>query len=93
VVINYFVYFTSSGDDYKTHTKCISEIERYSAKGWVPPANHNKGEKKQNEWMDIVQATLDKHANSISPSCRNLLHTISKHDNVPRKKPKFIVST
>jgi len=83
------IYFR--GDDYKLHTKCVSEIERYSAKGWQPPANHNKGEKKQQAWLEVVQATLDKAGNTLKPTTRNLLNTLTKHDNVPRKRPKFLV--
>ena len=30
------------GDSYKTHTSCISEAEKYSAKGWQPKPNANK---------------------------------------------------
>ncbi len=31
-----------AGDDYKIHTKCITEEEKYSAKGWQPRASANK---------------------------------------------------
>ena len=30
------------GDSYQSHTKCITENEKYSAKGWQPKASANK---------------------------------------------------
>ncbi len=30
------------GDEYAGHTKCITEAEKYSAKGWQPKSSANK---------------------------------------------------
>merc|ERR1712071_502859 len=43
------------GEDYKGHVKCISEEEKYSAKGWSAKPNQNKNERKQTEWVAMVQ--------------------------------------
>jgi hypothetical protein len=46
VFLNFFVndlYFKDfPGDSYQQHNKCVSEEERYSAKGWQPKPNANK---------------------------------------------------
>lgn len=38
---------------YSTHNQCITEAERYSGKDYVPKANQNKGQKKQEAWVNI----------------------------------------
>ncbi|XP_045780445.1 cell growth-regulating nucleolar protein [Maniola jurtina] len=75
------------GKDYEAHTKCVTEEERYSAKGFA--AKEKKGEKKQNVWVDMIQSVLDEQKDASSNVLR-ILETISKHNNTPRKKPKFI---
>jgi len=78
------------GDEYKAHTKCITELEKYSEVGFRNAPNHNKGEKKQESWVEIVRATLDGKGPTLNPASRSLLHSLAKHDNVPRKKAKFL---
>lgn len=39
------------GNDYEQHTKCISEDQKYSGKGYVPKVN--KGEAKQDRWIEV----------------------------------------
>lgn len=75
------------GSAYEEHTKCITEEERYSAKGFV--AKEKKGEKKQNTWVDLVQSVLDEQKDAPRNVLR-IIENISKHQNTPRKKPKFI---
>jgi len=77
------------GDEYVAHTKCISESERYGGKDYVQKPSANKGEKKQQAWIDVVQNTLTNSKTLTVPE-RNLLNSISKHDNIPRKKAKFL---
>ncbi|XP_046973092.1 cell growth-regulating nucleolar protein isoform X1 [Vanessa cardui] len=75
------------GSDYEAHTKCITEEERYSGKGFTP--KEKKGEKKQNAWVEMLQSVLDEQKNA-SGNVLRIIETISKHNNTPRKKPKFI---
>lgn len=78
------------GDSYMQHTKCITEDEKYSAKGWQPKASANKGEKKQLEWIANLQALMSEKSDAnLSPDVRQLLDTIVQHENIPRKKAKF----
>jgi len=42
-----------SGNEYESHTKCISEEEKYSGKNYKPKPNANKGEIKQELWTQV----------------------------------------
>merc|ERR1719376_337805 len=72
---------------------CMSEEQRYSKEGragWDPAVGQgNKGEKRQNAWManlrKILQGTSD-----LDGDVRSILDTIQEHENIPRKKPKFV---
>ncbi|XP_037034665.1 cell growth-regulating nucleolar protein [Bradysia coprophila] len=76
------------GDEFKEHTKCITEEEKYSAKGFVAKPNKNKGEKKQESWTETLQSLLTKPG--VDPQVRYIVEKIAAQTNVPRKKPKFI---
>jgi len=43
-----------SGNEYEAHIKCISEEEKYSGKNYKPKPNANKGEIKQESWMQVI---------------------------------------
>nr|XP_021195912.2 cell growth-regulating nucleolar protein [Helicoverpa armigera] len=75
------------GQDYESHIKCITEEERYSGKGFV--SKEKKGEKKQNAWVEMLQSVLDEQK-SAPRNVLRIIETISKHNNTPRKKPKFV---
>ncbi|KAG8453500.1 hypothetical protein GDO86_000213 [Hymenochirus boettgeri] len=74
------------GDDYKNHLKCISEDQKYGGKAFE--AKTNKGDEKQQQWLQRIQEVMKKP--SISPNIRNILNQINSYDNVPRKKAKFL---
>ncbi|CAH0401631.1 unnamed protein product [Chilo suppressalis] len=74
------------GQDYESHIKCITEEERYSGKGFT--AKEKKGEKKQTAWVEMLQSVLDEQRNAPA-NVLKIVETISKHNNTPRKKPKF----
>lgn len=73
--------------EYVAHTKCITEAEKYSGKDYVPKPSQNKGQRKQEAWIDIIQSVLDRP--DISQSVRSTLNMLTRHENVPRKRPKF----
>ena len=76
------------GEDYKQHNKCITEEAKYAAKGWEPKASANKGERKQEAWIETInRAVAD--ATDMAPGVRDLLGTLTQHSNIPRKKKKF----
>ncbi|XP_025752554.1 cell growth-regulating nucleolar protein isoform X2 [Manacus vitellinus] len=73
------------GDDYKEHVKCISEDQKYGGKGFE--AKTNKGDAKQQEWIQKIHEVMKKP--NISPKVRNILEQMRAFDNIPRKKVKF----
>nr|XP_023962634.1 cell growth-regulating nucleolar protein isoform X2 [Chrysemys picta bellii] len=73
------------GDDYKSHVKCISEDQKYGGKGYE--AKTNKGDVKQQEWIQKIHEIIKKP--NISPKVRNILEQMHTYDNIPRKKVKF----
>ncbi|CAH0547262.1 unnamed protein product [Brassicogethes aeneus] len=77
------------GEEYVAHTKCITEEERYAAKGSLPNGVIKKGEVKQESWVDMIKSIIDTEPN-LPPPHKNLLNTISSYNNIPRKKQKFI---
>eukprot|EP00092_Neocalanus_flemingeri_P032156 GFUD01034948.1.p1 GENE.GFUD01034948.1~~GFUD01034948.1.p1 ORF type:complete len:482 (+),score=205.87 GFUD01034948.1:70-1446(+) len=81
------------GDEYKTHMSCMSEEQRYSKEGrsgWDPEKGQgNKGEKRQNIWTANLRAILAETEN-IDSDVRNIVNTILDHENIPRKKAKFV---
>ncbi|CAH1785076.1 unnamed protein product [Owenia fusiformis] len=73
------------GDEYKQHTKCISEEEKYSGKGFQAKAN--KGEVKQDKWLSQVERAITKAHDK--PHLKSLLQKMLDYPNIPRKKAKF----
>ncbi|XP_029287534.1 cell growth-regulating nucleolar protein [Cottoperca gobio] len=73
------------GDDYKNHIKCISEDQKYGGKGYEAKAN--KGDVKQQQWIQRINDAMNKPG--VSAKLKNVLQQVSSYDNVPRKKAKF----
>ncbi|KAM9361688.1 cell growth-regulating nucleolar protein [Symphorus nematophorus] len=73
------------GDDYKNHNKCISEDQKYGGKGYEAKAN--KGDVKQQQWLQRVHEAMNKPG--VSAKLKGVLQQVSAYDNVPRKKAKF----
>lgn len=77
------------GESVNAHTQCVTELERYSGKDYVAKANQNKGQRKQEAWVDLVRSITEKKKN-LSGGVAKILETISSYDNIPRKKAKFL---
>jgi cell growth-regulating nucleolar protein len=75
-----FLTFSPFTDDYRAHTSCISEAERYEGK-LAKPKKRNP----QQEWMDIVASCVA----TAPPHLRNFLTDMSSLDNIPRKEKQF----
>ncbi|XP_043978737.1 cell growth-regulating nucleolar protein [Gambusia affinis] len=73
------------GEDYKNHTKCISEDQKYGGKGYEAKAN--KGDVKQKQWLQRISEAMNKPG--VSAKLRDVLYQVSGYENVPRKKAKF----
>merc|ERR1719348_2420908 len=72
---------------------CMSEEQRDSKEGragWDPSVGQgNKGEKRQNAWIANLRKILQE-TSDLDGDVRNILDTIQEHENIPRKKPKFV---
>ncbi|XP_054247566.1 cell growth-regulating nucleolar protein [Indicator indicator] len=73
------------GDDYKEHVRCVSEDQKYGGKDFE--AKTNKGDAKQQEWIQKIHEVMKKP--NINPKVRNILEQMRVFDNIPRKKVKF----
>eukprot|EP00064_Thunnus_orientalis_P009246 superscaffoldBa00001161_g9269 len=73
------------GEDYKNHIKCISEDQKYGGKGYEAKAN--KGDVKQQQWIQRIHDAMNKPG--VSAKLKDVLKQVSAYDNVPRKKAKF----
>ncbi|XP_067093350.1 cell growth-regulating nucleolar protein [Osmerus mordax] len=73
------------GEDYKNHIKCITEDQKYGGKGFE--AKSNKGEFKQQQWIQRIHESMNKQG--VSAMLKDVLNQVSSYDNVPRKKAKF----
>lgn len=69
-------------DDYRSHTTCITEVERYEKRA---PATKNGKIPPQHQWMDLITGSIDK----APPHLKDHVGVMSTLDNVPRKEKQF----
>ena len=75
----FLVQSITTTDDYRAHTSCMTEVERYEKRGPV------KRKGPQEDWMELL-------ADAVSQAPVHLRHhlsEISTRDNVPRKEKQF----
>uniref|UniRef100_A0A182YFI1 Uncharacterized protein n=1 Tax=Anopheles stephensi TaxID=30069 RepID=A0A182YFI1_ANOST len=75
------------GKAYEAHTVCISEEEKYAAKGFV--AKEKKNVKKQEGWISLIRSITQRHQN-LSPGVMAVFELINRNENVPRKFKPFV---
>jgi len=76
------------GDDYRAHTSCISEAERYEKTVYKGPKKNNTSNRKltpQELWISIITESLD----SCPPELKSHIENIVSYENVPRKEKAF----
>lgn len=72
-------------DDFRQHTTCMTEVERYEKKG--AQASKTKSTKKspQEIWTELLSDSVD-----VAPShLKNHLRTLASLGNAPRKEKQF----
>lgn len=78
-----------AGDEYLSHTSCISEAEKYQGALYSESnKGQPKGEKKQQEWLERIRKSVV--SAGTNPRIANLLERIADYPNIPRKKAKFV---
>lgn len=71
-----------STDDYRQHTSCVTEVERYEKR----EPNKKKGKvSPQQAWMDLITDSVE----SAPPTLRHYMTIMVNLDNVPRKEKQF----
>jgi len=78
---------TFAGDSFRAHIKCVSEEQKYAAKGYVK--KENKGEVKQDKWTEQVQNAI-RNTSAADGMLKKLLNDLVQYTNIPRKEKKFI---
>lgn len=73
------------GDDYKSHNRCISEDQKYGGRDFQAKAN--KGDLKQQQWIERVQEAVSRP--DVGSELQQVLRRLSVYENVPRKRAKF----
>lgn len=76
------------GDDYRKHTSCISEAERYEKTVYKGPRKNDTSNRKQTPqeaWMSVITESLD----NCPPDLKPHIETIISYENVPRKEKAF----
>ncbi|VDN06471.1 unnamed protein product, partial [Thelazia callipaeda] len=72
-------------ETFKGHMKCVTESKKYGGKNYVE--KENKGEIKQNRWIEQVERAI---GNVKEQRLKCLLEQIRGFDNIPRKETKFV---
>uniref|UniRef100_A0A146KSY7 Cell growth-regulating nucleolar protein n=1 Tax=Lygus hesperus TaxID=30085 RepID=A0A146KSY7_LYGHE len=72
------------GNEYDSHTSCVTEEVRYGGKGAVVKETG----KKQNQWLGIVRQVL-KVNDSLDIPVKKFLQSIQHMENIPRNQKKF----
>lgn len=83
-------------DDYRQHTSCITEAERYEKSVYkgpksIPNSNGKKNGAKlnpQDQWTNLIVYAAE-HYNGDSPTLLKLFQQLSSYTNVPRKEKQF----
>lgn len=74
------------GDDYKSHTSCVSEAERYEKSMYRGNNGKNKKKNPSEQWMDLISEAVE----SGPAHLRGTFQTLSTYDNIPRKEKQFL---
>jgi len=80
---------TFGWDEYETHTQCVSEAQKYQGSLYSAKESENKGAKKQNSWLEIVQQTIADPGSNIPAPVKANLEKLLGFDNIPRKQKPF----
>jgi hypothetical protein len=77
-------------DDYRSHTSCVTEAERYEKSVYRGPRKNETGHRKltpQESWMETIRSSLN---NPIPSNIQGYIQQLSNMENAPRKENAFI---
>mmetsp|Transcript_50802 Transcript_50802/g.120712 ORF Transcript_50802/g.120712 Transcript_50802/m.120712 type:complete len:257 (-) Transcript_50802:42-812(-) len=81
--------FWAHGGGWELHTRCISEAEKVEGTLYVHKESTNKGQQKQDAWLDNVRNRIEDPDAKIMPNIKALLEKLLDFSNIPRKQKPF----
>mmetsp|Transcript_116910 Transcript_116910/g.342359 ORF Transcript_116910/g.342359 Transcript_116910/m.342359 type:complete len:246 (+) Transcript_116910:95-832(+) len=76
-------------NEWESHTSCVSEAQKYQGNLYQAKENSNKGQQKQDAWVDNVEKCIEDPNSSIPPQTKQLLRKLLGFSNIPRKQKPF----
>merc|ERR1711953_282185 len=76
-------------NEWEAHTTCMSEAQKYEGKLFKEKESTNKGQRKQDAWLQNVQTKIEDPSSAISPQIKSMLEKLLGFDNIPRKQKPF----
>ncbi|OLP79259.1 Cell growth-regulating nucleolar protein [Symbiodinium microadriaticum] len=76
-------------DEWQSHTSCVSEAQKYQGNLFQAKESSNKGQLKQDSWVDGVRRAIEDPQTDVAPQIRSLVQKLLGFDNIPRKQKAF----
>eukprot|EP00434_Breviolum_minutum_P037485 symbB.v1.2.033236.t1/scaffold4102.1/size44650/2 len=76
-------------NEWECHTSCVSEAQKYQGNLYQAKESSNKGQLKQDAWVENVRQAISKEGAPIPEPERSLLEKLLGFDNIPRKQKAF----
>mmetsp|Transcript_28138 Transcript_28138/g.52774 ORF Transcript_28138/g.52774 Transcript_28138/m.52774 type:complete len:237 (-) Transcript_28138:25-735(-) len=76
-------------NEWESHTSCMSEAQKVQGSLYQARESTNKGQAKQDTWVDGVRRAIEDPQTDVAPQIRNLLEKLLGFDNIPRKQRPF----
>lgn len=76
-------------NEWEAHTSCMSEAQKYQGKLYQAKDSSNKGQVKQESWIENVEKAIADPASGVAPQTRSLLEKLMGFSNIPRKQKPF----
>jgi len=76
-------------DEWEAHTTCMSEAQKYQGNLYNAKENVNKGQVKQDAWIEGITKMVEDPNSTINPTTKSLLQRLLGFDNIPRKQKPF----
>mmetsp|Transcript_87785 Transcript_87785/g.155661 ORF Transcript_87785/g.155661 Transcript_87785/m.155661 type:complete len:231 (+) Transcript_87785:66-758(+) len=78
-----------SWEEWEAHTSCMSEAQKYQGKLFQGKEKENKGQAKQDSWVENVGKAVADPSADIPDQIRTALQNLMGYDNIPRKQKPF----
>lgn len=76
-------------NEWEAHTSCVSEAQKYQGNLFQAKESSNKGQQKQDAWVENVEKVIEDPASKVSPQVKGLLQKLLGFSNIPRKQKPF----